>query len=353
MKKTLIRKIAVILAAVMVFGLLGFSAFAEDDPNGSVKVTNLPAEKLAEYTAANVGMDVYCLATWDYSTGKYDLTDAYKALEDVMVDITDKTEADAALAGKEAGQRALEATFAVDSKAVPVNGETPAAPDATVDKLPAGWYMIVLHGTDLEPKDYYKTIKDDEDNDVHVTIALSSEIEYRFSPILLTVGDETEPVLFEIKSEEAPRFGKLRITKSVERYHASEPVNFVFHITGRDEAGTIKYEDYTGLNFPEQKSVVVERIPADLMITVNEIYTGSAYVQVEADPEPFKIKAGETAEVDLEEDGSITTVGFTNTYNEEEQHGYGIVNRFKYNVDGWDFYQDGELQPVEGGQPEA
>lgn len=131
-----------------------------------------------------------------------------------------------------------------------------------------------------------------------------------------------------LKPEQSPRFGKLKVSKTLDAYNESlQDVTFVFEITAVDEDGTVVYSNVvsTTHNSAGTKEVVVDNIPAGTTVTVTEVYSGASY--------QTKSAASATAVVTAEE---IATVKFTNTYTDELVSGYGVTNHFEYDeAEGW------------------
>ena len=351
------KKIAAIITAIIVTACLAFSISAET-------LTPEAIESLKdEYENAKVVLDLYCLGLYNGST--YELTEAYRSLDLSAYDLTDPNDLDAL------AQEAFMVTFAEGSAAVPAIEA--AKLDVTIKDLPIGLYLLLAHGSDLTHEEYCKTIKSDDGTEKQVTIAKTDTYEYRFSPILLAMDYKTADAVVQVKAEQADRFGRLRIHKKVTAYSASHPATFVFQVEGKDADGEIVFRDVAGLTLDgtEEGYVDVEHIPVGLTVTVTEIYDGSDLTKVSGpDPESVVIEPDEITSVtigtaddaaggdtsgdaagDDASDAPKQNVTFVNTYDYQENHGFGITNRFRYNGSTWEWFKDGVLQEAGTGDP--
>ena len=260
-----------IIMALLIVIMFAFSVSAEP---GSLRADN-NEDKTQEYEDAKVIQDIYCLGILHGDT--IELEPAYQDLDLSEPDI-DKL-----------AQQAMQLTFKEGSTATP----TYAGKSITerIDDVYLGLYLIVPHGSDLTVDQYLKTIKDESGNDIMVSIALTDKYEYRFKPIILSIGYDNPEAEVEIKGERVDRFGSIRIIKKTEMYDGSHPSTFTFHIVGTDDEGHTVYEDYAGLTLDQIGSDFVDvlHIPVGTTVTVTEVYTGSDLSQNCPDPEPVKI----------------------------------------------------------------
>lgn len=112
---------------------------------------------------------------------------------------------------------------------------------------------------------------------------------------------------------------------------------FVFQVEARkdldhDGEKEVIYSNVVGLEFGAagQKEVVIGHIPAGAEVTVEEIYSGSAYTLLGTE------NVKKTTVIRPEgSGGGPALVGFTNTYDDRTTYGTGAVNRFSYNGNGW------------------
>lgn len=171
--------------------------------------------------------------------------------------------------------------------------------------------------------------------------AVTDLYEYTFQPAVALLpgpeyeGSETTPQgdwVYDqttvLKYEQAPRYGSLRVVKSLDSYNASlGPATFVFQVEGVNENGETVYSNVlaTTHSTAGTQSAVAERIPAGTYITVTEVYSGASYELVSDSSQTGVIAADE--ELSME---------FVNTYDDELVPGYGAVNNFQYDEDsGW------------------
>lgn len=158
--------------------------------------------------------------------------------------------------------------------------------------------------------------------------------EYTFQPSLVTLPgpqDEsgwTYDAAAVLKPERNPRYGSLRVVKTLDSYNESlGPVTFVFQIEGTDDAGQVVYSNVVATTHSSAgvESAVAEHIPAGTHVTVTEVYSGASYELTSSGTDMGVIAADE--ELSME---------FSNTYNEELVPGYGAVNHFEYDENsGW------------------
>ena len=90
-----------------------------------------------------------------------------------------------------------------------------------------------------------------------------------------------------------------------------------------------------------EKEAVVEHIPAGSEVTVEEIYSGSAYtIQGSA------VKDVTVWAKDSNDAGNLPTVEFANYYDDRVTYGTGAVNHFTHDGNGW---SGNRVQGSEGG----
>ena len=180
---------------------------------------------------------------------------------------------------------------------------------------------------------------------VAVDPAKSPRYEYSFTPMVVSLpwseyqyvgGDASDDWQYDrdvtLKPARIPRYGDVRILKTLTSYNASQgDVTFVFDVTAQDpETGEIVYSNVVSATFSGvgTQEILLEHLPAQALVTVTEVYSG-ANCQTTASDEGAKAviaqEAGEVAEP--------VTFRFTNTYNEEAKSGYGVENRFRYDTE--------------------
>ncbi len=133
-------------------------------------------------------------------------------------------------------------------------------------------------------------------------------------------------------------YGSLRLRKTLNTYNeALGEAMFVFRVEARkdlnhDGEKEVVYSNVVGLEFDASgsKEAVIEHIPAGSEVTVEEIYSGSAYtVEGSAVKEVTVWAKGSNGE------GDMATVEFTNDYDNRITYGTGAVNHFTHDGNGW------------------
>ncbi len=186
---------------------------------------------------------------------------------------------------------------------------------------------------------------------VWVMPVYTESYQYTFLPYLVSLPnnsyDPSAPVSVDewdydpavgLKPRQDIRYGSLKIQKTLEAYNASlGEAMFVFQVEARkdldhDGEKEVIYSNVVGLEFgvAGQKEVVIGHIPAGAEVTVEEIYSGSAYTLLGTE------NVKKTTVIRPEgSGGGPALVGFTNTYDDRTTYGTGAVNRFSYNGNGW------------------
>lgn len=176
---------------------------------------------------------------------------------------------------------------------------------------------------------------------VMVDKAQTELYEYEFSPYLISLPDNLyyqsgnatdDEWIYNaqggLKPEQHPRYGSLRILKSLNSYNESlGQTTFVFQIEGVDENGESVYSNVVSTTHSSAGTVeaVIDQIPAGTVVTVTEVYSGASYELVSAPESNVTITADQ-----------VRDVTFTNTYNERLIPGYGVTNHFENDEDdGW------------------
>ena len=131
-----------------------------------------------------------------------------------------------------------------------------------------------------------------------------------------------------LKLERSPRYGSIRIVKTLSSYNSSlGDVTCVFPVEGTDASGNTVYSDVVSLTHSAAgtKEVLIEGIPAGTTVTVTEVYSGASY--------ELQTETEQTAVIAADE---IVEVSFENAYDEKLVPGYGVTNHFDYDEDeGW------------------
>ncbi|GFH93403.1 hypothetical protein IMSAGC002_04680 [Lachnospiraceae bacterium] len=133
-------------------------------------------------------------------------------------------------------------------------------------------------------------------------------------------------------------YGGLRIRKRLDTYNgALGEAMFVFLVEARkdldhDGEKEIVYSNVVGLEFDASgtKEAVIEHIPAGSEVTVEEIYSGSAYTVQGSARKEVTVWAGNGNGA-----GDMPAVEFTNDYDNRVTYGTGAVNHFTHDGNGW------------------
>ncbi len=365
--------------------------------NNSVSVNLVPSDKekepafADEIKLAKVEADLYLIAPAvadpNYDTYSYNFTgSAFVSLEDrikeaLKTDPATPTTREMML--KSFTPIAQAAAEIVKTTEVKTQNEPSATTESTISVtgLPAGMYLLLLRGNDLEKneteKGYFATTEKDggESADSEtpaeapantVTRALSNNYEFLFEPQLITLptkiegeeqayntaysyntayGEWSENLYITAKPEMKPRYGKVKIIKTLDNYidlsenQIKEPALFVFEITAVKPSeteggeGTVVFKDVRGIEFKatSQESIEVDYIPAGSVVTVKEVYSGASYKAVS----PLTVSGIEiTAE-------HIAKAEFENYFN-GRNGGHGIINEMKHDGKNWSSEQEGE-----------
>lgn len=236
--------------------------------------------------------------------------------------------------------------------------------NSEIMNLPCGLYLIIARGRNIE--DYYERVTDEEGNVSLVSVAYSDEHIYRFKPTLVSLpgkmpvpgGSTSEAdswhydLTVTLKPEQEPRYGQLRIVKTLLSYETRDPATFVFEITAtipdRRDSTVVHtvYSDVVTLTFtePGEQFVLLEKkLPVGATVVVKEVYSGAVYTPVTTvEPDPVIIPALP----------DVAEVRFTNDYNEDNRSGGSITNHFVYDEENtWvpeQIYDDSRVS--EGGQ---
>lgn len=140
-----------------------------------------------------------------------------------------------------------------------------------------------------------------------------------------------------LKPRQNMLYGGLRISKTLNNYNeALGEAMFVFRIEARkdldhDGEKEIVYSNVVGLEFnaPGRKEAVIEHIPAGSQVTVEEVYSGSAYT-IQGDSNIRQITVWPK-----DNTGKEAVAEFTNDYDGRVTYGTGAINRFSHDGTGW------------------
>lgn len=170
-------------------------------------------------------------------------------------------------------------------------------------------------------------------------------VQYTFTPYLTALpcsvytqeGEGSDEWIYDteigLKPDAQPQFGRLKITKALQNYNESlGQATFVFRVTGTDQNGDVKYEEVESMTYTAAGSstIVLEKIPAGLKVTVTEIYSGASYTADGSREETVLISSEAAVEAGAEE----ASVTFRNRYDGGNRSGYGVKNHFESDGEG-------------------
>lgn len=200
------------------------------------------------------------------------------------------------------------------------------------ESLSAGVYLVIL-----------------EDGDSHLFTC-------RFQPFLVVLPGNllrqtgTGPDIWQydveaiLKPEWKRKTGNLLIRKKMERFCTlSEDASFVFLVEGRESSGELVYSNVVSirLNKAGTEETLLTGLPAGLLISVREIYSGNAYTLVSQEEIQTEIIPDDT-----EKEPAIAE--FVNRWNGGLTPGTAAVNRFYPAEDRshweWEPLEDNNLQ---------
>lgn len=210
---------------------------------------------------------------------------------------------------------------------------------AIPEKIAAGMYLVIVHGTDLKASEYVK-----QTGSQYITMASNNGHIYNYQPELISLpirttdgkapqgifstaqnaGDWTYEVTVQLKAEEVAPMHDLTITKE---FTGVEPAGMTLsdafayqvdvHLGERLVDSHIAAISYNGDHSVTLKGV----IPEGARVVVKEVYTGASF------------GTGETEKPALAGEDGNYTVSFTNTYNRKPGGG-AVENRFKVDENG-------------------
>ena len=199
-----------------------------------------------------------------------------------------------------------EALLSDDNIIVPVSSEpTDRATSITVKDLDPGLYMLILRGSELKMKsdnedECYVTKMTKQDaagnpvDEFIATRAFSDDYEFIFEPQMITVptrvddsgaqqyntayGTKWSNVLKIVaKPDWKPRFGDLKITKTLNGFFGTKPALFIFDVEAKQNNKTV-FSDTITLKFSQdgtKSATLVKKIPVGATVTVEEVYSSS------------------------------------------------------------------------------
>lgn len=256
---------------------------------------------------------LYRIASVD-AKGEYTATEGFESLEDGIDGVTAAADWDTVAAG---AQEIILSAEGEDAGSEADAVITMADGEGTVQDLSTGLYILLSETAETALYEYT----------FQPAVALLPGPEYEGNETT-SQGDWIYDQTTVLKYEQEPRYGSLRVVKTLDNYNAAlGPVTFVFQIEGVDEHGETVYSNVlaTTHSAAGTQSAVAEQIPAGTHVTVTEVYSGTSYELVSEGTQTGVIAADE--ELSME---------FSNTYDNELVPGYGAVNNFQYDENsGW------------------
>lgn len=324
MRYRMSRRVLLALVAFVTCALAMGTAFAQEatdsDASGTNELVVNAVDSMSDITDANVQVKVYRIAAGQHN-GTYDTYDY--SLVDPFTGLAQKYDL-AAMSQSQWGDMATEAQqIATDAQVEPDRTGVVGQP---ISNLPDGVYLVLLPEakSGLHVFTFSPTI-----------VTLPGKVDANDQPVYNTSAgrwtntDPQVPVQIVAKPSVAPRYGRLRIDKSVTGF-AGEAATFVYHIVGT-QPDNKKYETYAAVKYTAEgtQSATVGHIPAGTKLTVTEVYTGARY-QLVSD-------ADQTATIVAD---GVVPVTFQNEKNDSGTGGHGIENHFVYdsNYNGGDWH---------------
>lgn len=352
--------------------------------NNTVSVNLVPSDKVTaedqtfanEIKLAKVEADLYLIAPAvadpNYDTYSYNFTgSAFASLEDrikeaLKTDPATRTTREMML--KSFTPIAQDAAKLVRDQSITPVKEQAAAEGATeisVTGLPAGMYLLLLRGSDLEKneteKGYFATTEKDggasadsetptEATPNIVTRALSDNYEFLFEPQLITLptkmdgeeqsyntayGEWSETLNITAKPDWKPRNGDLKIRKVVNNgEYAGTKATFAYRVVAHYKDKLV-YDNICEITIPNKDEVIIEdKIPVGAVVEVTEVYDGSRY-EIKGSRIVITGDATGATLVINSSDTEPATIEFTNDNDGSPKEGYGILNTFTYNGSEW------------------
>ena len=361
--------------------------------NNSVSVNLVPSDKVTaedqtfanEIKLAKVKADLYLIAPAvadpNYDTYSYDFAgSAFASLKDsieknLKTDPPTPTTRETML--KNFTPIAQEAAKLVRDQSITPAKEQAAAEGATeisVTGLPAGMYLLLLRGSDLEKneteKGYFATTEKEggESGDSEtpaeatpntVTRALSDNYEFLFEPQLITLptkiegaeqtyntaysyntayGEWSENLYITAKPDWKPRNGDLKIMKKADNgEYAGTKATFAYRVVAHYKDKLV-YDNICEITISANeniKEVIIEdKIPVGAVVEVTEVYDGSRY-EIKGSRIVITGDATGATLVINSSDTDPATIEFTNDNDGSPKEGYGILNTFTYNGSEW------------------
>lgn len=219
----------------------------------------------------------------------------------------------------------------------------------TFDDVQAGLYLLVAHGTDVDP---YIVAQPGEEGapDRYVTVAQTDEHIYHYSPVLVALpskpadpdghlntanpGEWSNHVTATLKPEQRPRYGDMEIVKTLNTFVQGEPATFVFLVEAWLHDKLVYSEVFT-ITFTGagQESLLLEKcIPVGAQVVVTEVWSGASYTLTTENDQTCVIDAEELVGVTFENEPDITTKeggSINNQFTDRDENGWRDLNDVK------------------------
>ncbi len=366
------RALPLLMAVLSLALLLPVQTFAEEASPYSLTVQPVnPAETetAADLATATIYVDLYQVAnvTMD-GTGRFDLALAgsFKSL-DVSVEDSDSTEDGLVVIDDftelTSTQKITTATWeklAQDAAKLiqSAGGSTPPAPVSTLsvgkavegvslpDKatnMASGLYLLIAR---TDSSDYWKTVDvknadGTKTGENLVSVVKSASKSYYYLPTLITVPykapdenevistDSAQPWINAVTAVLKPMpdelRGKIKITKTLNGYVGPDKAQFVFEISGTGPDGKSLPSKIVSLQFAGNgtKETVEIEFPVGSTLKVEEVYNGSRY----------RLTSPQTVDGLVITAEEVAEAKFTNTHDDTNTGGYGIVNNYRLEKD--------------------
>ena len=284
---------------------------------------------LEDFNQMSIPVSVYRVADVDVTGQKFTPTGVFEELDFTVVNQNGSSvTADdwLTLAGQADKIREAENPEADGSTVVRKEESSSFAAFGTIEGLTPGMYLVT-------PESSYNP---------------DYTVEYAFTPYLTALpgnnytegGTQGDDWIYDmtigLKPDAVPQYGKLNITKILQNYNETlGRTTFVFHITGVDKDGIVKYEEVESMTYHAAGSntITLEKIPAGLTITVEEVYSGASYEVVGSNKETALLWSDAAIIAGAAEEASVT---FENRYDGGNRGGYGVTNHFESDgAGGW------------------
>lgn len=285
-----------------------------------------------DFEKMNIPVDIYRVAVVDVTGQKYENITPFENVD--LSSISSETTAADWQAKAEEAVKVLE-------DAEPAASEVTKDGTAEFKGLATGMYLVVPEAT-------YNTDYTTRYTFTPYLTALPSS-DYALTG---TGSDEWDyNIEIGLKPEAEPQFGKLEIHKELQNYNETlGQTTFVFSVEAIDDNGNLLYDSENNPVYSEvvsttheglaTETVILDKIPAGVMVRVKEVYPGASYeiagtgaVSQEVMIWPDEA-VGQTVGGTVIETAAVT---FENRYNGGNRGGYGVTNEFTSGSEGWEW----------------